>query len=138
MREGLRGTGRRKPALADRPLQGRRYRYLHPRVPQLRGAAARGGLTIRSHLTQRVARARAILIAGAIAVAVLALASPATARAAASASPVTTCADQNLLHGSYGDVTVTPGHWCAIGFSTVTGNIYVTGATSLRDSAFTR
>ena len=37
MREGLRGTGRRKPALADRPLQGRRYRYLHQRVPQLRG-----------------------------------------------------------------------------------------------------
>ena len=42
---------------------------------------------MRSHLTRRVARARAILIAGAIAVAVLALASPATARAAAPASP---------------------------------------------------
>ena len=27
-------------------------------------------------------------------------------------------------------MTVTPGHWCAIGFSTVTGNIDVTGATS--------
>lgn len=59
MREGLRGTGRRKPALADRPLQGRRYRYLHPRVPPLRGAAARGGLAMRSHLTQPVARANA-------------------------------------------------------------------------------
>ena len=86
---------------------------------------------MRSHLTRRVARARAILIAGAIAVAAfLALASAATARAAAPASPVTTCANQNLLHGSFGDVTVTPGHWCAIGFSTVRGNIDVTGATS--------
>jgi hypothetical protein len=99
-------------------------------VPELRDTAARGGLAIRSHLTRRAARARAILIAGAIAVAVLALASPATARAAAPASPVTTCANQNLLHGSFGDVTVTPGHWCAIGFSTVTGNIDVTGATA--------
>ena len=53
----------------------------HPRVPSLRDAAARAGLAMRSHLTRRVARARAILIAGAIAVAVLALASPATRRA---------------------------------------------------------
>ena len=34
------------------------------------------------------------------------------------------------MHGSFDNVTVTPGHWCAIGFSTIRGNIDVTGATS--------
>ena len=129
MRERLREAERRIAALGGRPVQGRRDRP-HARVPELGDAVARGGPARRSHLTQRLARARAILIAWAIGMAAfLALASPAPARAtAAPAPPPTTCVNQVLLHGSYGDVTVTPGHWCAIGFSTVRGNIDVTGA----------
>ena len=129
MREGLRGAGRRKPAWGDRHPRagapGTLTRECRSCATPRRGEARRRG----AHLIQRAARARAILIAGAIAVAVLALASPATARTAAPAYR-NLLRDQNLLHGSFGDVTVTPGHWCAIGFSTVTGNIDVTGATS--------
>ena len=104
MREGLRGPDGGY-LLGETATSGPRSRHPYPRVPEVRDATARGGLTIRSHLTRRVARARAILIAGAIAVAVLAWASPATARAAALTSPLTTCANQNLLHGSSGNVT---------------------------------
>ena len=82
---------------------------------------------MRSDRTRRPVDARAILIAGVIAGAgVLPLASPAPARASARA----TCANQLLIGGSYDDVTVTPGDWCAIGYATVRGSINVTGATT--------
>ena len=131
MHARIRGAARRMSDLSDRPLQVRRYRDLFRANTGQCDAAARGGLATRSCRAQLLARARAILIAAAIGTAaLLAWAGPATAHAPSAASAQTTCADQLLSGGTYGDVTVTPGHWCLVGFSTVRGNVDVTRASA--------
>ena len=75
-------------------------------------ASARGPSHAPVSEPQRLAPARAMLIAGAIGIAaILALSAPARARAAAPSPRETTCANQLLTGGSYDDVSVTPGHW---------------------------
>ncbi len=148
MHVGIRLNGRATPDLGGRPPQDWRSRA---RGVEPYDAPARRALAMRLYRTRGRARARAILIAGALGMAaILASASPAmahlTARASAMAhfrarasamahstaraSTETTCSNQLLVGGSYGDVTVTPGHWCIVGFSTVHGNIDVTNASA--------
>ena len=130
MHARIREGARRMSDLADRSFQDRLYRHLLRARAAPCDFARSGRLAMRSCGIQRFARARVVLIAGAIGTALVTSVSPATARPLAPAAPPTTCANRQLLHGSYGDVTVTPGHWCAIGFSTVSGNVDVTGASS--------
>ncbi len=130
MQERIREAARRTSDLRHRPFQDRSCGPHYPRMPgwmMLR----HGGLAMRPCRTQRLAPARAMLIAGAIGIAaILALSAPRSSAGGRAVAAETTCANQLLTGGSYDDVSVTPGHWCAIGFSTVDGSIDVTGATS--------
>ena len=85
-----------------------------------------------SAMAHLMARASAVAHSTARASMMAHLTARASARAhsTAGASAGTTCADRLLAGGSYGDVTVTPGHWCMVGFSSVRGNIDVTDASA--------
>ena len=71
-----------------------------------------------SAMAHLMARASAVAHSTARASMMAHLTARASARAhsTAGASAGTTCADRLLAGGSYGDVTVTPGHWCMVGF----------------------
>jgi hypothetical protein len=79
------------------------------------------------HPRVRDAARRVPCLAAGVAVC-LALTSPALARSAGPGG-ATSCSDQTLI-GRFGAVTVAPGHWCVVGFSTVHGSIDVTRASA--------
>jgi len=54
----------------------------------------------------------------------------AESRSRATTAPDVTCANEQLFGGNYHTVTVTPGTWCLLGFSKLTGSVRATGASS--------
>ena len=131
MRVCIREAAHRMSALSDRALQDRCHRAALAREHRPPGWLGLGLLVMRASRGQRLCPARVIFLAGAIVTAaLLASVDPPPADATAARPAKTTCANELLTDRTYDDVTVAPGHWCAIGFSTVRGTINVTRATT--------